>query len=92
MITDFELAMARELEALALQRPTIEITIATQDALTLIAALQLLLRHRGLEGHTREVPTRIKNALAAVLSGSPALAAAIRMGEDPTLDRWSGRQ
>jgi len=81
------LEMARELEELEAHHPVIAITVTPAEALTLIAILQLVLRHRGVRASNRELPQRIKAALTEVLSTYPALARAIEMGEDPRFDK-----
>lgn len=52
----------------------------------LIAAIQLLCRHPGFQGPTREFVEAFARKLQASLSVSPQLRGSIEMGWDPVMD------
>jgi hypothetical protein len=87
MSEDLIVAMVRELDELRAAHPTIMFSIDPADAFNLIGALQLVLRHPDLPETTRDVAERVKTGLARAIATTPALAAVVRMGDDPTFDR-----
>jgi DNA-binding transcriptional LysR family regulator len=86
MSEDLLILLARELDAFREQHPEVLLRLDPVDAFYLIGVLQLALRHPELPETSRDCAERIKAALVALIAHSPALAAVVRMGDDPFFD------
>jgi hypothetical protein len=86
MSDPFVEAMARELEELQAQHPVIRVDIPIREAFSLIAELQIALRHPRNVGQARDVARRLKDGLASAFTTCPALSRAIQMGDNPHFD------
>lgn len=67
--------------------PAMDLTIAPSSLFTLVALVQLALRHPGVPERLREVGDRFVTGAVQHFGGHPAIQQAILRGNDPAEDR-----